>query len=383
MDEAAAPPGSRGVPALRRFLVVRTGALGDIVHGIPVAAALKRAYPHVRVEWVVEERYAGLLRCVPWVDACIPVWFRDGVRHLADPCARARWRHTLRRLRRSGYDVTLDLQGLIRSGLISGWTRSQLRFGFPLSHVREWPNVLFSNVRPRRMPQAGHVIDRNLALLHPLGIRCAERVFSYRVPGDVEERVGRYVRSTAPGEDRVRVAVHPVAGWPTKEWPLERYAEIVRRICRAGGTQVFVLWGPGERERVAGCFDLAGAAVQPLPQMGPMELLAFLRWCDLYVGGDSGPMQMASSLGKPVVALFGPTDPGRNGPFLGRHRVVWGRAPCAPCYRRRCSRTDCMDGVDVERVWRAVAAFLEEIRAAGNGRSPEHVRVSQDADRVG
>jgi len=349
---------------MRRFLVVRTGALGDIVHGLPVAAALKRAYPNVRVDWIVEERYVGLLQCVPEVDACLPVRFQEGLRGLADPQTRARWRQTLTRLRRASYDATLDLQGLIRSGLIAAWTRAPLRFGFAGPWVRERPNVLFSNVHPRRMPSGGHVIDRNLALLHPLGIHSTARDFSYHVPAEVEERVGRYVHSVAPpGKDGLRVAVHPVAGWPTKEWAPERYAEVIRRISGVRGTQVFLLWGPGERERVGAFCGFPGSAVHRLPEMGPSELLAFLRWCDLFVGGDSGPMQIASSLGKPVVALFGPTDPTRNGPFLGRHHVAWARVSCAPCYRRRCPRSECMDALDVENVWIAVLAFLEEIRA--------------------
>ena len=222
------------------------------------------------------------------------------------------------------------------------------------------------------MPVGGHVIDRNLALLHPLGIRSMERSVFYEIPRDVEERVGRYVEASSHRGAGLRVAVHPVAGWRTKEWARERYQEVVRRICGAGDVQVFLLWGPGERERVVGFFEPPGSSVEPVPEMGPAELLAFLRGCDLFIGGDSGPMQMASSLGKPVVALFGPTDPARNGPFLGRYRVVWGRAPCGPCYRRRCPRSDCMDAVDVERVWGAVSSFLEEIRAQRSGRSPQH-----------
>ncbi len=348
---------------MSRFLVVRTGALGDIIHGLPVAAALKKVYPQIRLDWVVEERYAELLRCVPVVDACVPVRFKEGVRRLADPEARNRWMRTLRRLRRTSYDLTVDLQGLIRSGAIARWTRAPIRFGFPGPHVRERPNCLFSNVRPRWMLTHGHVIDRNLCLLHPLGIRLPGfREFPYQVPLDLKQRVGQYLRSTGRRGDNVCVAVHPVAGWPTKEWRPERYAEILRRLSGVPGTEIFLLWGPGERERVEELRAASGSPAHMLPDMGPAELLAFLARCDLFLGGDSGPMQMASSLGKPVVALFGPTDPRRNGPFLGRHRVVWGRAACAPCYKRRCPRTDCMDAGGVESVWKALIGSLEEIR---------------------
>jgi lipopolysaccharide heptosyltransferase I len=361
---------------MNRFLLVRTGALGDIIHGLPVAAALKEAYPHLRLDWVVEERYAELLRCVPVVDACVPVRFKQGVRGLADPGERTQWLKTLRTLRRAAYDVTLDLQGLIRSGMVAGWTRAPFRVGFSGDHVRERPNCLFSNVRPKRMPVGGHVIDRNLCLLHPLGIRSqGVRAVSYRVPEEMDRSAEHVLRTSGRQDDDLCVAVHPVAGWPTKEWRPERYAEILRRLAGVSGIKVFLLWGPGERERVVTLRKTSGSAAHLIPRMGPAELLAFLKKCDLYLGGDSGPMQMASSLGKPVVALFGPTDPERNGPFYGRYRVVWGRAACAPCYKRRCSRRDCMDAVNLDSVWEALLRFLEEIRGERGARKASDPRV--------
>jgi lipopolysaccharide heptosyltransferase I len=346
---------------MTRFLLVRTGALGDIVHGLPVASALKRAFPFARIHWVVEERYADLVRCVPCVEEVIPVRFQDGWKSLASPASRERWRAVLRRMRRGSFDVTIDMQGLIRSGLIARWSRAPVRIGFPWAHVRERPNGLFSNVKPRRIPHGGHVIDRNLALLHPLGVRGRERVFSYRVPDGAEERARRAVEDAVRDVDSLRVAVHPVAGWPTKEWRPERFAEVVRRLLGVPRTEVFLLWGPGEKARVTRILDRVEGPAHLLPEMGVVELLSFLRRCDLFLGGDSGPLQMASSLGLAVVGLFGPTDPHRNGPFLGRYRVVQARVRCAPCYRRRCSRTDCMDAISVESVWETVVRFREEL----------------------
>jgi lipopolysaccharide heptosyltransferase I len=357
---------------MTRFLLVRTGALGDIVHGLPVASALKQAFPFARIHWIVEERYADLLRCVPCVEEVIAVRFQDGWKSLADPASRDRWRDVLRRIRQGRYDVTIDMQGLIRSGLIAGCSRAPVRIGFPWAQVRERPNGLFSNVKPRRILPRGHVIDRNLALLHPLGVCGRERTFAYRIPDRAEERAQRTVEASVRDAAFLRVAVHPVAGWPTKEWRPERFAEVVRRLLGVPRTEVFLLWGPGEKERVARILDSVEGPAHLLPEMGVVELLSFLRRCDLFLGGDSGPLQMASSLGLAVVGLFGPTDPLRNGPFLGRYRVVQARVRCAPCYRRRCSRTDCMDAVSVESVWETVVRFREELEAdprvpAGSG----------------
>jgi len=348
---------------MRRFLVVRTGSLGDIVHGLPVAAALKKAYPAVQLDWVVEERYAELLACVPAVDGVVPVRLRDGVKGLADPSVRAGWRNALRRLRRARYDATLDLQGLIRSGIIAASTGAPLRVGFPGSHARERPSCLFANVRPRCMPSAGHVIDRNLCLLHPLGIRAqGARDVRYRIPEAAEKLVEGLLPARRPDPGPVRVAVHPFAGWPTKEWRADRYAEVLRRLAGLAWAEVHLVWGPGERERAQALEAASGGVCRVPPLLGPAALLAFLARCDVFLGADSGPMQMASSLGVRVVALFGRTDPGRNGPARAAPRVAPGRPRCAPCYRRRCPRTECMDAVGVEGVWEALRRCMMEAR---------------------
>jgi ADP-heptose:LPS heptosyltransferase len=264
------------------------------------------------------------------------------------------------------------MQGLIRSGLVAGWSRAPVRIGFPWADVRERPNGLFSNVKPRPVPGRVHVIDRNLSLLHPLGVRGTERAFTYCVPDTVEKRVGRYLENAAPDPAILRVAVHPVAGWPTKEWRPERFAEIVGRLLGTPRTEVFLLWGPGEKARVERIRDFPERSAHLLPEMGVVELLAFLRRCDLFLGGDSGPLQIASSVGLAVVGLFGPTDPVRNGPFLRNGRAVEGRVRCGPCYRRRCSRSDCMDAISVESVWETLSQLRREIEAGPRvGRSAE------------
>jgi len=352
-----------------RLLLVRTGALGDIVHGIPVAAALKRAYPHRRMDWVAESHYEPLLRCVPCVDRVIPVRLKSvggGARAALEGVAS--WVQLVARLRREGYAASVDLQGLIRSGVISHLSGAPLRIGFPRGEVREGPSALFTNVHPRRLPSRCHVIDRNLALLHPLGIRSDVRSFEYRIPAQLEDRVHRYLRSAAPDPSTLCVAIHPVAGWPTKEWAPERFAEIARRLLLRREVRLFLLWGPGERDRVNAIRSRLDPSPEIVPEMGLPELVCFLRRCDLFIGGDSGPMHLACSLERPVVALFGPTDPVRNGPFLGRYRVVRGAASCGPCYRRRCSRSLCMDAVSLERVWDAVNAGLSEAVSAREGR---------------
>jgi lipopolysaccharide heptosyltransferase I len=353
---------------MERVLIIRTSSLGDIVHGLPVAAALKKAYPWIHLAWMVEDRYRDLLAASPCVDERIVVHFRHWPRTLLDP----RKRRTLLRLARlstrRSFDVAIDLQGLIRSGLLSWGSLAPVRIGFPSAEVREWPNALFSNLRPKGIPARSHVIDRNLALLHPLGVRTRERVFPLEIPLEWEQEVLPFFGPLITSYRRsLRVVIHPAAGWQTKEWSSRRYAEVGDRILGSWEAQVFLLWGPGEKqlaETVRGCMRRDARIVPDLDIRG---LMALLKNCDLYIGGDSGPLHLASGLGTPVVAVYGPSDPVRNGPPGIRARVVRGSCACAPCWKRHCKDVRCMRSVTVEDLWAQVEGAVQEIRFEGNG----------------
>ena len=347
---------------MQELLIVRTSSLGDILHSMPLAGALKRACPACRVTWLVEERYADLLSGNPWVDRIVRVRFRQWRRDLRSAEGRRGWRGLLRYLRKARFDVAIDPQGLLRSGLLGCWSGAPVRIGFPLGWVREPLNRLFTNVQPASMPARAHVIDRNLALLHPLGIRTRERSFFFHVPPEIEAEVFSFVEQAAAAGQGPRVAVHPGAGWPTKQWAVERFAEVARRLMRQWGARVFVFWGPGERGLADRLLGQLPSGACPVPEMGIKAAIAFLRQCDLFLGGDSGPLHLASALGRPVVGLFGPSDPVRNGPFLGHSRVVRAASPCGPCYRRRCQRPGCMDTISTDRVWCALTELLTEVQ---------------------
>ncbi len=343
-------------PKVESFLIVRTSALGDVVHGVPVAVALKERFPRCRIGWVVERRYEDLLVEHPCVDERIVVRFREGGRGVGG------WR---RIFGNRGYDVAVDLQGLIRSGWLSRLSGARIRIGFPWPEARESLNVLFTNLRPTRIPARAHVVDKNLALLHPLGIRATRGRFRFRPPEPADEGIRRFFGRPGGRQRRWRVAIQPAAGWPTKVWAPERYARIGDRVSGSWDAEVFVLWGPGERDLAERVCDGMRRPARLVPEMGVGALAAFLARCDLLVSGDSGPLHMAVALGIPVVGLYGPSDPVRNGPYGGRFRVVRGVVPCGPCYRRRCARRDCMEAIGVEAVWEALVSLKEEIAAAG------------------
>jgi lipopolysaccharide heptosyltransferase I len=362
---------------VEEILIVRTSALGDILHGIPVAGALKERFPQCRITWVVDERYRDLLDGHPWVDRIVMIRLKEGMRSLLHDRGRRNWTGVARMLRRLRFDVAIDLQGLMRSGFITYLSGAPVRIGFPKGHVRETLNRLFTNLRPQSIPSRSHVIDRNLALLHPLGIHTREKRFSLRVPPSVEDGVQQYLLEMDAGRDALRVAVNPAAGWITKQWSPHRYAEIADRISKAWDATVFLLWGPGERglaEQVKRHMQTPG---HPVPEMGLAALTAFLRGCDVFIGGDSGPLHLAAALGVPVLGLYGPSDPVRNGPFRDTDRVVTVGEPCGPCYKRNCARPSCMDSIPVEQVWDAVTGMVASL--AGRSRKSESLRAREMA----
>ncbi len=365
---------------MNRILIVRTSSLGDLVHGLPVASAIKMALPRVHVAWVVEARFEPLLKACPCVDETIPIRFQGGLAVVRDPANRRRLASFVRSGARRKFDVAIDLQGLVRSGLVLLSSRAPLRIGFPRTHVREGPNTLFTNVRPAAIPARAHVIDRNLALLHPLGIRLqGHRGFP------LEIAAGDPVRRRSGGEesrDRIRVALHPAAGWQTKQWGPERYARLGDQLANRWDAKVFVLWGPGEIGLARAVLQSMRLPAELAPEMGVTALAGFLARCDLVVGGDSGPLHLASALGTPVVGIYGPSDPVRNGPAGPGARTVWTGVSCAPCWKRSCPRRTCMASVEPDRVWAEVEAAIEatsRIRPRADSRSlQEHAKGEND-----
>jgi len=365
---------------MNRFLIVRTSSLGDLVHGLPVASAIKKALPSAHVAWIVEKQFEALLKACPCVDEPIPVRLRGGPSRLLDASDLRHLISFLRRRARGKFDVAIDLQGLLRSGVLTLLSRAPVRIGFPGPFVRERANTFFTNLRPAAIPARSHVIDRNLALLHPLGIRLqGHRAFPLCLPAPLPRRP---LPGAGNPKARIWVGLHPAAGWPTKQWGAERYAGLADRIAKRWNARVFVLWGPGERELAGTVLRSMRTPAELAPEMGVGLLAEFLARCDLVVGGDSGPLHLASALGTPVVGLYGPSDPVRNGPAGPGARIVRTGAPCAPCWKRSCPDRSCMVFIEVDRVWAEVEAAIEEKPRRAAPENQKHSEgVNNDGDR--
>jgi heptosyltransferase-1 len=331
----------------RSVLLLRTSALGDVVHCLPVATALRAAFPDARLGWVVEEPYLPLVASHPAVDEAVPVALRRWRRR---PFARATRREVAtlrRRLRAFDAEVALDLMGNHKAGGLALLSGAPRRLGAARPHRREPSSALWIN---RPAPVAGeHVVDRALSLLAALGVPAAPADFAGAalLPPD---------GTTAPASGYV--LLQPGAGWANKRYPPEWWGAVAAELA-AGGERVVAVADGGEERLAAAVAAASAGAAEPVVAGGLATLAAWLRGARLVIGGDTGPVHLAHALGVPVLALHGPTDPARHGPYGAPERALFRRLPCSFCYRRFEATKACL----LELAPRLVAARARSLLA--------------------
>lgn len=326
---------------MKRILVIKLSSLGDLAHALPAVHALGER-TGAAIDWVVQPEYASLVRAVPGVERTIEFPRRNAVR--------AGWKF-LRELRRERYDAVVDLQGLLKSAIVSRLARGAVRYG--PAWAREGSHI-FYDVRPaKRSGSRAHAVAELLDVVD----RVAERSVNESVPP-----APRFAGAATGGASGPRVAIAPFSRWETKNWPLDRFAELGRRLVAEMGCEIRIVGGAGDAEQGEALARLIGEAARSL--CGKTDLpgmCSLLKSMDLLVTVDSGPMHWADAMGVPLVAIFGSTDPGRTGPYHQLDHVVVRRdLECRPCHSRRCARNDmaCLRTLEVESVFRAAMGVL-------------------------
>ena len=337
-----------------RILIVKLGAIGDIVHTLPALAALRRGLPDAHIAWAVERGGgAKLLQGNPALDDLIELDMRGWRKALRHP---TNWvvtwsaiKQVVERMHASEFDVTLDFQGLLKSAYVASRARAPLTIGFANDALREPQAARFYD-RQVAADDSGHIIQKNLSLAAALGCDVSG---TYEFPmglSDELDLLGK--RQLLSG---TYALLNPGGGWPTKLWTTAGFAAVADRLWEAYGMRSLVTYGPGEAALAQEIVAQAKTGKAEMYDATLKELWAAARYAKLFVGGDTGPMHIAAAAGAPVVALFGPTSARRNGPFA-KDDVIVERfdLDCrTDCYRRACSHTSCMK-MPVEMVWDAV-----------------------------
>ena len=329
------------------ILIVRLGALGDIVHAVPAVAALRQAYPEAQIDWVAEGRHREIVELI------------QGLRRriLIDP--RGSWRRLARavgELRAQKYDVAVDLQGLVKSAVLARLSGARRVVGFDRPALREPAAAFFYHER-HVTDDTQHVLRKNLALVAALAHNSVPADLPIEFPLDVPRsraQLGPYA------------VLNPGAAWPNKRWPPQRFGAVAHWLHTRHGLRSFVLWGPGERPLADAVSAASSGAAQPAPPTTIADVLGLTRDARLVISGDTGPLHLAAAVGAPVIGLYGPTTPARNGPWMPDDLTVSRYESCDCHYERRCRRPSaCIDDITVQDVQNAADERLARTMRAG------------------
>lgn len=338
-----------------RILLIRTSALGDVVHCLPVLTALRRHLPHAKIGWIVEGAMAPVLEGHPDLDELLTVRLRAWRKKPFSAETRQGLAAFRAALDRFAPDVALDLMGNHKAGFLSALTLCDRRIGAARAWRRE-PSSAFWINEPV-VPRGTHAVDRALSLLDALGVPSI-------ASGAADFGGDKIFRREPEGLDTPEpfVLVHPGAGWASKRYPPERWGEVARRLRETTGLPTLVPVARGEEDLAAGVEAASGGAARRVPAGDLPTLAALLRRARLVMGGDSGPTHLAHALGTPVLMLMGPTDPARHGPYGEPERAMWKLLPCSFCYRRYDETKACLLEIPPDRVAERAETFLNGSR---------------------
>ncbi len=338
-----------------RFLIVCLGGIGRAVNALPVLHALRVARPDSEIGWAVEGAVSPLLDGHPELTRLHVLPGVLGQKRHEEWGMLSWWkrRRAAREfeggLKSFGYTAAIDLQGDKRSARISRATGAAARVGYAPPEGRACRRGYYT-ARIIPSPRLRHVAERNLSLLVPLAVRRAPPVFVFPDFAGARERLAQKIEPHAGGY----AVVHPGSTWPSRQWPVDSFGELARRIVSDLSLEVLVTAsGDVERSRAEAVAGGAPSGVKAAPALGLDELAALVKDAALFVGGDTGPMHLASGMGVPTVAIFGPTLRERRGPRGELSRAVDAGLGCSGCGRRVCPyRTDaCMRNVSVGAVF--------------------------------
>jgi lipopolysaccharide heptosyltransferase I len=335
----------------RRIALVKPSALGDIVHSLPVLTALRRRFPAAHITWVVNRGYEPLLKGHPDLDGTLP--FERGRSRQGGLGTALYYAWFLRQLRRGRFDLVVDLQGLLRSGIMAKGSGAARRVG--LSTAREGATWFYTDVVPVAAFNAIHAVDRYWLLAEALGAGAGPKVF--RVP--VTEADRQAIRERLDGCPRPWLVLGVGSRWLTKRWPPEHFAALAQQAhAHFGGTFIFVGTPDEQALAQATAHRLRGTKRDLSGQTTLPQLAALLSLADAMIANDTGPLHLAAALGRPVVSPYTCTRVLLNGPYHANGGAVESKVWCQGSYLKRCGRLECMSELTPDRLWPALKGIL-------------------------
>ncbi len=349
---------------LRNILVVRLGAMGDIVHVMPAVKNLRREFPAAYIAWLVEDKVKDLVEALPEVDEVIVFPRKKWQAAVMHPYKyfkiSSELRTFLRKLREREYDIAFDFHGNFKSGLLTYLSNARTRVGFSKGYCKEF-NFVFTNVRIKLQQKKMHRVDKYFSLLQGMGITtCYQRpVFS--ISDNDRQYIDDFISRNRLHEKPIAI-LHPGTSMfgKFKRWPPENYAVLADRLIKEMNYSVVFTWSEPEHNLAKHIFSLMQyQATIACRTASVKQMIALLQRAHLFIGGDTGPTHLASCMGIPTIAIFGPKDPAIYAPFDENALVVRKEISCSPCEKRVCDHITCISSITPDDVFQAVLALTK------------------------
>ena len=347
------------------ILIVKTSAIGDVTHTLPALNCLRLKYPQARITWLVEEAAADLVIGHQALDKVLvskrKKWFKE-LRRGDRFSALKKITGFVKELRRVRFDLIIDFQGLLKSGVLVGLARGGRKVGFGRGMQHAECSYIFLNERLPAVDMDIHALDRELLLLKAIGVECEEINFNVPITAHERQQAGELLGEA--GENRKLVAINPQTKWPTKLWDNKKFALAADELA-GRGCLVFFTGAPADRPVVAEIqADMQNPSLNLAGRSSLKTLAALYETADLVISTDTGPMHIAAAVNTPVVALFGPTAPWRTGPYGDCHQVLRTGVACSPCFKKNCpletgEQKKCMNEISADQVVEAAAGIID------------------------
>jgi lipopolysaccharide heptosyltransferase I len=334
-----------------KILIIKPSSLGDVIHTLPFLKAVKDSFPDSKVDWVISRNLKGLLEGNPLINDLI-IFDKDSWRKPAKLLKSLKEIYRFKKeLSNRYYEIIVDLQGLLRSGLITCFTPGALKVGF--ADAREGSSMFYG--KKVRADGAVHAVDKNLLLARAIGATVKNIEFPLLPDSKAQERV---LQLLGDNNDKY-IVLSPSARWQSKRWPPAYFASLISRI----NIPVVITGSSSDRRIVKEITDESpGGIIDLCGRTDLKELVALIAGAGAVVCNDSGPMHIAAALNRPVISIFGPTDYEKTGPYGWQKNknlhVIRASVPCSPCFKRKCKDPVCMKKISVETVYDSLKKYL-------------------------
>ncbi len=338
-----------------KILIIQPSRIGDVVFSLPTVAAIKKEFPNAWLGYFVDERCAPIVEGSADIDEVIVF---DRTKLSLGYIAKI-----YRYLHEKKIDLSIDLHGLFKSAFMVVLAGARFKLASASTNgMRELSWLFSKEIKPER--EESHCVERHLEVAKYLGCKTENREFNIAVPGEAEKKIDEIFSKNGIEKNKRLIVIHPGGGWISRRWFPERFAELIARLNKNINAQIILVGGKegGAQEKGLNEGIIKKSGIQVLDLTGQLnlkELAALLKKADVFVANEAGPMHIANGLGVKSIAILGPTDPKRTGPFGERTTIIQHKIECQPCRERNCRSKKCMDLVTVEEVFEEVNRKLK------------------------